>query len=152
VDELMIPRALRFVAVIQLLGGLAAAAGIVVQMMHGHLNLDFGVLGIPIFFGLTNLRCGWRTCALVFIWVGILLAPIAFFLGLAAQSPAYLLVFGIRLADVSPVWLSVVSVPVFLLQVWQYQVLTRPDVRSLFLGVDALTVGSEIRVNPAEVD
>ncbi|MFT7535665.1 MAG: hypothetical protein ACI85K_001618, partial [Hyphomicrobiaceae bacterium] len=34
-DELMIPRALRVVAVIQLLGGLAAAAGVVVQMMHG---------------------------------------------------------------------------------------------------------------------
>jgi hypothetical protein len=81
----------------------------------------------------------------VFIWAGILLAPVAFFLGLVSQSPAYFHVFGIRLADVSPVWLSVVSVPFFFLHVWQYQALTRPDVRSLFLGVDAPKGGSEIR-------
>ncbi len=79
-----------------------------------------------------RLSRGWRTCALVFLWLGMLLAPVAFFMGLAANSPAYFQVLGVRLASISPVWLSVVSVPYFILNFWQYRVLTRPDIRSLF--------------------
>ena len=97
------------------------------------MDLDFGVLGIPISFGLMRWSNGWRTCALVFLWAGMLLAPVAFFLGLSEQPPAAFKVFGVQLAFVSAVWLSVLSVPFFLLNVWQYRVLTQPEIRSSFL-------------------
>jgi hypothetical protein len=129
----MIPRSLRVVAVIQLLSGLSSVAGILVHLTQNHINLDFGVLGIPIYFGLRRLSSGWRTCALVFLWFGLLVAPVIFFLGLVAHSPAYFQFFGIRFASISPVWLSIAAVPLFLLSLWQYRVLTRPGIRSLFL-------------------
>jgi hypothetical protein len=129
----MLPRDLRVVAVIQLVGGLASAVGMVVQLTRNHLNLDFGVLGIPIYFGLMRLSSGWRTCALVFLWFSLILAPVVFFVGLAAQHPAWFGMFGVRLASVSPVWLSVAALLLFVLSLWQYRVLTRPGVRTLFL-------------------
>lgn len=129
----MLPRSLRVVAVIQLLLGLSSAVGILVQLTLGHVNLDFGVLGIPIYFGLKRLSSSWRTCALAFLWVGLIIAPVMFFLGVAAQRPAYFGVFGFRLASVSPLWLSVAALPLFVLLLWQYRVLTRPEIRSLFL-------------------
>jgi len=102
-------------------------------MTQGHFSLDLGVLGIPIYFGLMRRSGGWRTCALVFLWVGMLMAPVAFITGLASGSPAYFKVFGVQLSSLSPVWLSVVSVPFFLLNLWQYRVLTHPEIRASFL-------------------
>jgi hypothetical protein len=129
----MIPTALRVVALLHLLGGVLTVAAILVKLTHGRISLDFGVLGIPIYFGLMRFSRGWRTCALVFIWLGILLAPVAFILGLTTHFPAYFQIFGVRLASIRPVWLSVASVFWFLLELWQYRVLTRADIRSLFL-------------------
>src|SRR5690606_32759624 len=107
--------------------------GILVQLVQHHVDVDFGVLGIPIYFGLRRLSSGWRTCALVLLWISLLMSPVLFALGLAARSPAYFTLFGIRLANISPVWVSVAAVVVFLLSLWQYRVLTRPEIRSLFL-------------------
>lgn len=112
---------------------MASAIGILVQLTRGHLSLDLGVLGIPIYFGLLRRSSGWRTWALVFAWVGMLVSPAAFLLGLASRNPAYFKVFGLQLASLSPVWLSVVSVPFFFLNVWQYRVLTHPEIRASFL-------------------
>ena len=128
----MIPTALRVVALLHFVGGLASAVGMLVQLTYGHINIDFGVLGIPMYFGLMRLDSGWRTCALVFVWMSIVAAPFVFFIGLSAEVPAYFQAFGVSLATVSPVWLSVTTVPFFLLSLWEYRVLTRRDVRSLF--------------------
>lgn len=129
----MLPRSLRVVAAIQLLFGLSSAFGILFQLGQGRVNLDFGVLGIPIYFGLKRLSSGWRTCALVLLWVELIIASAMFFLGLAAQPPAYFKVFGVGLASVSPLWLSIAALPLFALALWQYRVLTRSEIRSLFL-------------------
>ena len=128
----MIPTALRVVALMHLVFGLLSVAGILVQLTRGQINLDFGVLGIPIYFGLMRFSNGWRTCALVFTWFGMIMAPIIFILGIALRMPAYFQIFGIPLGSVSPIWISVAVVPGFLLSLWQYSVLTRDDIRSLF--------------------
>jgi hypothetical protein len=94
-------------------------------------SFNFGVLGIPIYFGLMHLRRGWRTCALVFLWSGMLLLAVAFFLGFG-NAAVHFQILDVRVARIPTIWASVLSVPLFLLCLWQYRVLTRPDVRSLF--------------------
>ena len=128
----MIPTALRVVALMHLVFGLLSVVGIMVQLTRGHINLDFGVLGIPIYFGLMRFSNGWRTCVLVFTWFGLVMAPIVFILGIVLRIPANVQMFGIPYANVSPIWLSVAAVPGFFLYLWQYRVLTRDDIRALF--------------------
>lgn len=130
----MIPSSLRVVSWIQLVRGLIAAAGILVALVQGHLSLDFGVLGILIFFGLRKLRQGWRTCALVFLWLDMLAAVVVLVPGLTAHPTADFALLGVWLARVSPFGLCVLAILHFALAVWQYRVLTRPAIRSLFLG------------------
>lgn len=135
VDQLQsLPRALRIVAAIKLVGGILAVVGILVRLTQGHLHLDLGVLGIPMYFGLLRLSRGWRTCALVFLWIGMVVAVLALGVGTFGTMPTFVHVFGIELASVQHWWTAVGAVPLFLLCFWQYRVLLRHDVRSLFLG------------------
>lgn len=132
--KLMIPLSLRAVAVIQFVLGVEAAIGMLVHMSRNHFDLNFGVLGIPICFGLLRWSRGWRTCALAFSWIGMLGASVAFVFGLVLRGPMTLRIVGVQVGEVSSVWLSVVAVPLFILMFWQYRVLTRADIRAAFLG------------------
>ena len=70
---------------------------------------------------------------MVLLWFGLISFPIMFLLGLSDAVPAYFQVFGINVARI-PGWIvSVGTIPFFLLVIWQYRVLIRPDVRRLFL-------------------
>lgn len=120
-------------AIVQLLAGISAAIGIVIGLTKNHVNLDLNVLGIPMYYGLLRWSSGWRTCALVFCWAGMLLTPVAFLMGLNAEAPAFLKVFGVQVASLPAIWLSALSIAFFLLNLWQYRVLTRPDIRAAFL-------------------
>ena len=126
------PRALRIVAVIQLLYGVSAALSAVVLLLQSHISLNASVLGIPIYYGLLRFSSGWRTCALVLLWFGMLSTPVLILMGLMAETPAHLRVFGMSVAAVSPLWFAVASILGFMLDVWQYRVLTRPAIRALF--------------------
>ncbi len=128
----MIPTALHAVAMLQLLSGLATLAGVIAQLTEGTLNLNLMVLGIPAYFGLMRLSPGWRTWTLAITWTGLLVSPIAFLWGLGFHPPAEFEVFGIPGTTTSSPWLSVAAVPGFLFGLWQYRVLTRPDVAALF--------------------
>jgi hypothetical protein len=113
--------------------GILSVIKFIVLLFHSTLSLEFGILGIPVFFGLLNLRNGWRVCAMVLLLFGLVGFPIIFLLGLSGAVPAHFQVFGINVARV-PGWLvSVGAIPFFLLVLWQYRVLIRPDVRRLFL-------------------
>lgn len=133
-DHASLPRALHIVARLQLLMGLLALAEILVFMTQGRLQLALGVLGIPICFGLLRCSRGWRTCALVMLWVGLLVMPVLFLLGLLGSGSVSLGVLGIAMGRVPRPWMSVAALPAFLFFLWQYRVLVRPDVRRLFLA------------------
>jgi hypothetical protein len=47
---------------------------------------------------------------------------------------------GVRYGNISALWMSAVAVPFFCLSLWEYRVLTRPDVRALFIHEAAPTV------------
>ena len=132
-ESAKIPSALRVVAYIHLVMGILSVVKFIVLLFHSRLSFEFGILGIPIFFGLLNLRSGWRVCAMVLLWFGLIFIPIIFLLGLSGAVPAHFQIFGIKVARV-PGWLvSVGTIPFFLFVLWQYRVLVRPDVRRLFL-------------------
>ena len=127
-----LPGALKIVAALFVIGGILAVIEVVVSLMRNRLSLNFGVLGLFIGVGLLRLRRGWRTCAVVFLWFGLILLPIVFLLGLLGVIPAYLQIFGVRVARVPGWTVSAAAIPFFLLVLWQYRVLVRPDIRSLF--------------------
>ena len=81
------------------------------------MNFQFYVLGFGIYFGLRRFSTGWRTCALVLIWIQLIVIPVIFVFGASARVPAFY-------AAGCLAW--------YLLQLWLYRVLTRPDIRNLF--------------------
>ena len=133
-DHQPIPIALQVVAALFLINGVGTLVGMLVLLASGSVRIDFWVLGIPTFFGLRRFSIGWRTFALVCIWFGLIICPVAFLFGLFGSTPTHFKLFGIRMGQVAPIWLSVASVPMFLFELWQYRVLTRPDIRALFFA------------------
>jgi hypothetical protein len=129
-----LPSALQLVAVLFLIHGILSAIGIAVRLISGSIYIDLGVLGIPTYFGLRRFSVGWRTFALIWIWITLIACPVLFLVGILLDAPAAIKIFGVNLAQMSPIWLSIVSVPVFVLALWQYRVLTRPQIRALYFG------------------
>jgi hypothetical protein len=91
------------------------------------------IVGFWIFFGLRRLSRGWRICALVVTWwIFIALLWILAYLFFGRQL--HLSAPDVRMVGVAMSWLLVKVGLAFALVVWQYRVLTRPDIRSLFYG------------------
>ena len=135
-DDMKIPRSVKIVAYLFLFGGICSVIDIIVALTRGLIYLNLGVLGIPIFFGLLNRRNGWRVCAMVFLWIGFIVIPIVFLMGLVGDVPGYFEVFRIKVARI-PSWVtSVASIPIFFLILWQYRVLMRPEIKALFKPSD----------------
>jgi len=127
-----IPTSLAVVSFLFLFLGILSAVEIIGEATKGSLQLDFGVLGIGIFFGLRRFSPGWRRCALVFIWLGMITLAVFFVYGFVGHGPAFIKVFGQRHADIPVIWVSVVAAVFFPLEFWMYRVLTRPKIRILF--------------------
>lgn len=128
-----IPQSLRLVASVQLILGIMCALKTLVLLFDGTISFQAGILGIPIYFGLLNLRNGWRVCAIFLVLFGLISLPILFILGVTQEGPANVEVVGINIAQ-APSWVvSLETIPFFLLALWQYRVLARPDIRQLFL-------------------
>jgi hypothetical protein len=131
-----IPTSLQMVACFFLLSGVSASVGMCVQIVSGTLVFDMGLLGIPTYFGLRRLSPGWRKCAILSLVLGLVAWPAGVAFGLIARSPAHVAIFGVRLGDISPHWLVVVSATMFLMVLWQIHTLTRPEIRTLFVHRD----------------
>jgi hypothetical protein len=127
-----IPTSLKIVAVLFIIGGISSLIEIIVSLLHGQLSLDFGVLGLFIGVGLRRLSPTWRTWALVFTWITLLVTPVGVLLFINSSGPLDFTLFGIKMGHVPKAAGVVGAVVFFLISVWQYRVLTRPDVRALF--------------------
>lgn len=132
-NERQVPRVLAVVAILFLLSGIASVADVALDLAQGELDFNLGILGIPICFGLRRFSPAWRTCALVFLWVGMLVCPIAFLLGLFGTGSASFNLLGIRVPDIPRFWVSVAAIPAFVVVAWEYSVLTNPRIRNLFV-------------------
>jgi hypothetical protein len=103
-----------------LAGGIPGSGIILLLCLAG---IAVGIFYLCLSRGLRRCSRGWRTCALVLTWWGFILLAfgiIRYFLTHATphhEKPIFFwLGYGLG----------------FILQVWQYRVLTRPDVRDLF--------------------
>lgn len=134
-ENRQVPASLKVVAILFIVGGIFAAIEVLVSLAHSHININFGVLGLFIGPGLLALRPGWRTCALVLLWIAMIGLPIIAILMLGHSGLLDFKVFGQKVGHVSKGFGLAFAVVVFSLAVWQYRVLTRPDVRRLF-GVE----------------
>ncbi len=127
-----IPISLKIVAWLFIISGVFSVIEVAVSLMNGRINLNLGVLGLFIGPGLLNLRPGWRTCALVFIWIALILVPVVVIILMGVSGPLDVTVFGQKVGHTGKEIGLAVGVLVFALTFWQYRVLTRPDVRQLF--------------------
>jgi len=89
------------------------------------IDLNIMMLGIPVFWGLLKHRKGWRTLALIFIWIEMV-------------SPLIVLgdkIFGmkIQLLRISFPLVLVPYMAISLIGLWQYKVLTSKKIRQMFI-------------------
>ena len=131
-DKTPVPTAVQVVAGLFLLSGICSAVGMVLQWREGSIFIDQGILGFAAFFGLLRLSAGWRTFALFCIWLGFMTCPVMLAFALFAPRATIVRVFNIPITDLPHTWLAMACMPVFLLLLWAYRVLTRPAVRALF--------------------
>ena len=109
------------VGVLFCLRGLAALLTTAVVLVQGHVNVDLTFLCLFVGVGLLRCSIGCRTCMLVFIWIGLILTPLAVLVTLSLPG----------LARFGPLW------PIGLLQemllIWMLAgVWKRADVRRHF--------------------
>jgi hypothetical protein len=130
-----IPTPLSVVSYVFLLTGILAAVEIIVGLTRGAFHLNLAILGFWIFFGLRRYSPGWRTCALVFIWIGMIVPSLMFVLLLSLGRLGSVTIFGQRHDGVSPFWILIPVALFFALEFWMYRVLTRPDIRRMFYDV-----------------
>jgi len=121
------PLKLKIVAYLFLLSGVSSVLRFFILLFHNSFMLDFGVLGIPICFGLLRYRPAWRTLALVFIWIMFVLSPMLFF-----GKKTYFEIMGIYIGEIPRSLFYVCVIVGFSLTLWQYRVLTKPSIKQLF--------------------
>jgi len=129
-----IPTTLSVVSYLFLIEGVLSVIEIVFSATRGAVHPDFGFLGLFIFGWLRRYSRGWRTCALVFIWIDLIF--LAFVIGLVLYDggAVWRSLSGREFVSIPLGWSLMMLVPFFVLVLWQYRVLTRPDIRSLFYG------------------
>jgi hypothetical protein len=126
------PTSLKIVAVLFLLGGLSSAVDVLIRLTQGSLFLNLGVLGLFIGVGLLRFSRGWRTCALVFLWLTMIGCPLVGVVMLVSDQPLEYTMFGQKMGEAPKAAGVAILAVVFVLAIWQYWVLTRPSVRRLF--------------------
>jgi hypothetical protein len=68
----------------------------------------------------------------MFIWIALIGAPIVALAFLAIPGPIDFQLFGQKVGEAPKAFGVAFAVVVFLIALWQFRVLTRPDVRELF--------------------
>jgi hypothetical protein len=128
----ILPAALRVVAYLFIIGGVLSVIDIIVAFTQGQLKLNFGVLGLFIGPGLLHLRAGWRTCALIFLWITIIFCVILGLLIVGSGRDGTFKFYSKPVGSISPGVGVLIVVGFLVLAIWEVRVLTRPDVRKLF--------------------
>ncbi|MEA2677249.1 MAG: hypothetical protein QOJ81_1390 [Chloroflexota bacterium] len=130
----LIPTSLKVVAALFMLTGATSLIAILLALMNGRIDIEFGALGLPIGWGLLHFSPGWRTLALVFLVLGIVGLPLIGLLFLTTQGPVGFSILSLPMGQVSKeVGLGFAAVA-WVVSVWQFRVLTSDDVRLLFEG------------------
>lgn len=128
-----LPASLRIVAAVFIVYGLAASIDMVLAFTGGRIWINLGVLGLLIGPGLLRLSKGWRLVALVFVWTGLAAAVAGMIWFLQAPTSPDVSFLGQPVGEVSPNVLVTAMALYLMINLWQLYILTRPDIRKLFL-------------------
>ena len=125
------PMALRIVAGLFLLVGLLTAVDIILKLIRGHLDLNLMLLCLWIGPGLLRHDPTWRKWALAILWFIFFILALLFPLALL-RPPLDFQFFGFPATPAPFVSTLLFLLATFLLTLWQYRVLIRPDIKRLF--------------------
>jgi len=121
------------VAWLFILSGVLVWWGVLTSVLLGKSNLPVpGVLELFAGVGLLRLRPGWRTCALVLLWISIVLSALMAIALLAGTGSAPVHLNGHLAARLPAAALSLLAFAQLGFSLWQVSVLCREDVRALF--------------------
>jgi hypothetical protein len=127
-----LPTSLRIVAFLFILHGMLSIIEVVVSLANSRISLNFGVLGVFIGPGLLRLSQGWRTCALVWLWFGMIAVPLILLFMLSRNEPINFVVFGQKSGRISRELAVLFAIGMLATTIWEYRVLTKPNIRKLF--------------------
>lgn len=127
-----LPLAAKLVACVFLASGSLSALDMVFSAAHGAWNFNPGIHGLLIAAGLLRRRRLFRVFALITVVLSLLGFPIAAaYFWWAPSVPAFSF-FGRQVTDL-PNWAAVVGCALgWLIALWEYPILQRPDVRRAF--------------------
>lgn len=130
-----IPTSLKIVAILFLINGIFAVIDVIEAFMNNTISVNFSVLELFIGLGLLRLSRGWHKVAIVYTWIGLIMIAISIVVFMLASDPLEFSLFDQQVGHVSKEWGVGLVGGFFLIMLWIYRVLTRPDVRELFEGV-----------------
>jgi len=133
-DAGRLPLSLKIVAWLFIISGILATIDLFLDLWKGTLSINLGVLNLFIGLGLLQLLPVWRTCALIFTWFELIGFPLFALLVLTGSGVVTMRLFGERQVNdfVARLVLLIIAGAFFSLSIWQYLILTRPDVLRLF--------------------
>jgi hypothetical protein len=131
--DTQLPTALKVVAWLFIINGVLTALKMAAALFAGRIDIDFGVIEIPIGWGLLRLNRGWRTVALVFLVIALVGIPIiAIFVAFSSGGAFTISLFGLPIGATDKTVFLLVAAIAFAIVAWQFSVLNRKDVRDLF--------------------
>jgi hypothetical protein len=125
--------ALRVFACLLIFTGVDSVVGMVYDLFHDSLNVDFGFLGIFIGKGLLERKDIWRKWAVFLAWAGIVCSPVAgaVFAYCGSHQPVEL--YGVKTDILLPSYLVFILLAAwFIFSLWQRKVLAKQQVRNQF--------------------
>jgi hypothetical protein len=149
----LVPRDLKLVAILFIVFGILSAIDtaidIIVSLLNSHLKLEFnfGILQIPIGFGLFSLKYRWHRRAIIYLKIVIGLGILIFFIScifFILDRPFNLQIFGqvVQMLksrvgesrEMAILFVASIIISTFwmTLTLWMYRVLTKPSTRELF--------------------
>ena len=126
-----IPKPLKVVAYLFIIGGIFAVIEVIMALLNSRISINFGILGIFIGQGLLRLNPHSLSWAMFFVWLGLIFTPIAAVLFLF--TPGNLNMFGVNAGQAPPGLGFIFSIAAFALVYWEYTVLTKRQIRQLFV-------------------
>ena len=129
------PLSLRIVAFIFLVIGIGGLYGILESLLKERfLEINIGVLGLPVCYGLLKHRQVWRTLAFIFIWIEIIGSLIAMGILIFNREVTVFKLFGVSSQTMSfPIALVTLGA-LLLLALWQNKVLTSKNIKEMFIS------------------
>jgi hypothetical protein len=135
----ILPLDLRIVAWLFLIVGLDSAYKYTLATLHhGGIPQDFdgGLVCIPCYFGLVRQWPGWRGCSLALIAIYSCVALFVVIYVYTHDQGASFDLFGHRFIKFPNRFASIYFGAYFALAIWEWKVLTRPDIAALFRRQD----------------